>query len=86
MSKILPFAAYRPNSDVIEDVAALPYDVFKRAEAKEYVMSHPKSFLRIDRPETQFADDFDMYSQEVYEKAKEMLHSDMTQAIPEAKE
>ena len=78
MSKILPFAAYRPNSDVIEDVAALPYDVYKRAEAKEYVMSHPKSFLRIDRPETQFADDFDMYSQEVYEKAKEMLHSDMT--------
>ena len=77
MAKVLPFSAYRPNKEVVSDVAALPYDVYKRAEAKEFVKDHPKSFLRIDRPETQFPDDFDMYSQEVYDKAAEMLKTDM---------
>ena len=48
MSKVLPFAAFRPNKDVVSEVAALPYDVYKRAEAKAFVDEHPKSFLRID--------------------------------------
>ncbi len=78
MAKVLPFAAYRPAEDVVSEVAALPYDVYKRAEAKEFVDGHPKSFLRIDRPETQFPDDFDMYSQEVYDKARDMLAEDMS--------
>lgn len=30
-------------------------------------------FLNIDRPETQFTDDTDMYSDKVYQKADEML-------------
>ena len=78
MSKVLPFAAFRPNKDVVSEVAALPYDVYKRAEAKAFVDEHPKSFLRIDRPETQFPETQDMYAQEVYDKANEMLHDDMT--------
>ena len=78
MSKILPFSAYRPNESVVDKVAALPYDVYKRAEAKEFVKDHPESFLRIDRPETCFDDDFDIYSQEAYDKASEMLHDDMS--------
>ena len=78
MSKVLPFAAYRPNPDVVSEVAALPYDVYKRAEAAEYVKDHPKSFLRIDRPETQFPETQDMYAQEVYDKAAEMLKDDMS--------
>ncbi len=78
MSKVLPFAAFRPNKDVVSEVAALPYDVYKRAEAKAFVDEHPKSFLRIDRPETQFPETQDMYAQEVYDKANEMLNDDMT--------
>ena len=39
MSKVLPFAAYRPNKDVVSEVAALPYDVYKRAEAKAFAAS-----------------------------------------------
>ena len=77
MSIVLPFAAYRPDKKVVDVVAALPYDVYKRAEAKAFVDEHPKSFLRIDRPETQFPDTQDMYAQEVYDKAKEMLDADM---------
>ena len=77
MSRIIPFDAYRPRPDIVDKVAALPYDVYKRAEAKEFVSTHPESFLRIDRPETLFDDDFDMYSQEAYDKARDVLREDI---------
>ena len=75
MAVVNPFAGYRPDRSVVDKVAALPYDVYKRAEAKAEVASHPQSFLRIDRPETNFDDDFDMYSDEAYAKASELLHT-----------
>ncbi|OUP08435.1 DUF1015 family protein [Collinsella sp. An2] len=71
--KVLPFPCTRPAPEVAADVAALPYDVFDRAEAAAYVEGHPLSFLNIDRPETQFAPDQDMYAPEVYAKASELL-------------
>ena len=74
MATIRPFAAKRPDPEVVERVAALPYDVYNRKEAKIETEREPKSFLRIDRPETQFADDFDMYSDEAYAAARDMLN------------
>ncbi len=74
MAVIRPFAAYRPNRDVVSEVAALPYDVYNRKEAKQVVQANPKSFLRIDRPETVHPDDFDMYSDAAYNTAKDMLN------------
>ena len=74
MATIRPFAAKRPNPEVVDRVAALPYDVYNRKEAKIETEREPKSFLRIDRPETQFADDFDMYSDEAYAAARDMLN------------
>lgn len=73
MADVRPFAAMRPAEDLVSRVAALPYDVYNRQEAKVEAKREPKSFLRIDRPETNFSDDFDMYSQEAYDKAKELL-------------
>ena len=73
MAVIRPFAAKRPDPEVVDRVAALPYDVYNRKEAKIETEREPKSFLRIDRPETQFADDFDMYSDEAYAAARDML-------------
>lgn len=73
MADIRPFNAIRPQAAKAADIAALPYDVYNRKEAQEVVRKHPLSFLRIDRPETQFPEDTDMYSQEVYEKARETL-------------
>ena len=74
MAVVRPFAGYRPDESVVARVAALPYDVYNRKEAKEEVAKEPKSFLRIDRPETNFDDDFDMYSEAAYGKARELLH------------
>ena len=78
MATINPFSAFRPNNDIVREVAALPYDVYNRAEAKEFVKDKPHTFLRIDRPETNFDDDFDMYSQTAYDKASELLHTAMS--------
>ena len=73
MAKVMPFAALRPAEDKVSRVAALPYDVYNRKEAKAEVEREPLSFLAIDRPETFFPPDFDMYSDEAYAKAKELL-------------
>ncbi|MDE5932433.1 MAG: DUF1015 family protein [Lachnospiraceae bacterium] len=73
MADIIPFKALRPREDLVEKIAALPYDVYDRREAREKVTGDTLSFLRIDRPETQFPEDYDMYAPEVYEKAREML-------------
>ena len=73
MALVKTFEAYRPRTDIVDEVAALPYDVYNRQEAKEAVAGKPLSFLRIDRAETAFDDDMDMYSPLVYAKAKELL-------------
>ena len=73
MPKVTPFKGIRPNPSVVEKVAALPYDVYNRKEACEVVKLQPLSFLKIDRAETQFADDVDTYAPCVYEKARELL-------------
>ena len=73
MAQIRPFFCIRPCREKAARIAALPYDVYSRAEAKQVTAQNPDSFLNIDRPETQFADDADMYDDKVYQKAREML-------------
>ena len=73
MAKIKPFLCVRPAEDKVDKIAALPYDVYNRAEAKAVVTANPQSFLAIDRAETQFDDEVDTYDERVYEKAHEML-------------
>lgn len=71
--KALPFPCIRPVPEHAAEVAALPYDVFDRAEAAAHIAERPLSFLNIDRPETQFAPDQDMYAPEVYVRGAELL-------------
>ena len=73
MAIIKPFVAVRPDAKVADRVAALPYDVYNRAEAAKEVEREPLSFLKIDRAETQFPDSVDTYAPEVYDKAKEIF-------------
>ncbi len=73
MAKIRPFQGIRPAEGKESLVAALPYDVYSRREAKKAVEGKPLSFLRIDRAETQMADDVDTCDPKVYQKAKELL-------------
>lgn len=73
MAKIKPFICVHPNRDYYSKIAALPYDVYSREEAKDVALQQPFSFLNIDRPETQFPDSQDMYADCVYEKASDLL-------------
>lgn len=75
MATVKPFICIRPNEKVADKVAALPYDVYNRQEAKEVVKDNKLSFLNIDRAETQFDDSVDTYDQRVYAKAKELLEN-----------
>ena len=73
MAEIRAFAAFRPAVGMEDKIAALPYDVFNREEAKRVVRSNPLSFLAIDRAETQFPDTVSTYDDRVYQKARDML-------------
>lgn len=73
MAVIKPFAAIRPSREKAEKIAALPYDVYNREEAKAVVAKQPESFLKIDRAETQLADTVDTYDAKVYQKAHDTL-------------
>lgn len=73
MANIRPFYGIRPRVDIAYRVAALPYDVYNREEARAEAEKDVLSFLNIDRPETQFAKDQDMYADKVYKRAGELL-------------
>lgn len=73
MAVIRPFSAIRPSREKADKIAALPYDVYNRSEAKTVVGRNPESFLKIDRAETQFDDSVDTYAPQVYQKAHDML-------------
>ena len=75
MATIKPFYCIRPTAELAHRVAALPYDVYNRSEAKAVVAKDALSFLNIDRAETQFPDDVDTYADCVYAKAAELLNA-----------
>ena len=81
MAVIKPFKAVRPEKSAASNVAALPYDVYNREEASAAASKEPISFLRIDRAETNFPDDVDAYSPQVYEKAAEIFEGMISDGI-----
>ncbi len=74
MADIRPFKAIMPAKGLEDKIAALPYDVYNREEAKKVVEKNPLSFLRIDRAETNFKDEISTYDECVYHKANELLN------------
>lgn len=73
MSIVRPFKGIRPRQDLAASIAALPYDVYNTEEARRAVQANPHSFLKIDRAETLFPEGINIYSQEVYLKARDTL-------------
>lgn len=67
------FQAFRPEKSKQALIPALPYDVMNSDEAKEMVKDNPYSFLHIDKAEIDLPKGTDIYSDEVYRKAKENL-------------
>jgi hypothetical protein len=69
MVRIRPFAAVRPPKELVEEVAARPYDVLNSEEAK--AEASEKSLLHITKPEIDFEPIIDEHSQPAYDKAVE---------------
>lgn len=81
MATIKPFKAVRPRKRMVQKVVSLPYDVFTKKEARRAVENNPDTFLKIARPETAFPEDTDMYSDKVYEKAKNLLNGEIEKGV-----
>ncbi len=75
MANVKPFYCIRPEQSLVHRVAALPYDVYNRAEARVVALKEPLSFLNIDRPESNLPEETDIYAPEVYAKARELLEA-----------
>lgn len=81
MAVIRQFKAIRPTPEMAEKVAALPYDVVNSEEAAEMVIGNPYSFLHVDKAEIDLPAGTDIYSPEVYEKAKSNLKKMITDGV-----
>lgn len=86
MAIVKPFQCVHPARRVADRVAALPYDVYNRAEATVEVKREPLSFLKIDRAETQFDTSVDTYAPEVYAKARSLYEEAKAEGIFEKEE
>lgn len=73
MALVKPFRSIRPVKELAGRIAALPYDVYNREEAKKETLAEPLSFLAIDRAETQLGDHVSTYDDIVYDKARQLL-------------
>ncbi|MCI5995866.1 MAG: DUF1015 family protein [Blautia sp.] len=73
MADIKAFSCIRPRKGLEERIAALPYDVYSREEAKEQIKKEPMSFLQIDRAETGLDDSISTYDPQVYIRAHDLL-------------
>ncbi len=74
MAVIRPFKALRPTKEKSQLVASVPYDVVNREEAKQAAEGNPLSYLHITRSEIDLPEIKDVYSKEIYLKAKENLN------------
>jgi uncharacterized protein (DUF1015 family) len=73
MIRIKPFGALRPRPDHAASVAAPPYDVVDRDEARAIARDNPYCFLHVTRPEVDFSDDVDPHDDRVYKAAADKL-------------
>ena len=66
MIAIHPFKAWRPDPELVEQIACVPYDVIDTEEARVLAQGRPDSFLHVIRPEIDLPEGTDLYSNAVY--------------------
>lgn len=81
MSVLRPFRAVRPRPDLVERVAALPYDVMNSDEARQMVIGNPYSFLHVDKAEIDLEPGIDLYDPQVYQQARVNLQAMLSDEI-----
>ncbi|MBS4014328.1 MAG: DUF1015 domain-containing protein [Bacteroidetes bacterium] len=71
MAILKPFRGFRPPAEICKSLASRPYDVLDSKEARVEAGDNKYSFLRVIKPEIELPENVDLYSQQVYDKAKE---------------
>jgi len=71
MAVLRKFKALRPKKGLESRIASYPYDVLNSEEARVLAKDNPYSFLHVVKPEIDLPAGTDLYSQQVYNKAKE---------------
>ncbi len=71
MATLKAFKGLRPPKDIVKQVASRPYDVLNSEEARKEAEGNQYSLLHIIKPEIDLPPETNLYSPEVYEKAKE---------------
>jgi uncharacterized protein (DUF1015 family) len=69
--RLRSFQGLVPTPDKAAQVAAVPYDVVNRAEAKALGAGNPANLIHVDRAEIDLPDDVGDYDERVYAKALE---------------
>jgi uncharacterized protein (DUF1015 family) len=67
--KIKAFQGLLPKTELVAEVAAVPYDVVDTAEARALAAGHPDNLLHVDRAEIDLPEDTDPYADVVYATA-----------------
>lgn len=69
--RIHPFDALRPRPDLVERVAAVPYDVVDTREAAALAHNNPYSLLHVSRPEIDLPEGTSPHAEAVYARARD---------------
>jgi uncharacterized protein (DUF1015 family) len=69
--RLRSFQGLIPTPDKASEVAAVPYDVVNRAEAKALGAHNPLNLIHVDRAEIDLPDEVGDYDERVYAKARE---------------
>ena len=73
MVTIRSFKGLRPQKDLAEKVASLPYDVLNSQEARVLAKGNPYAFYKVGKSEIDLPEDINLYDERVYQKARENL-------------
>ncbi|NUM34375.1 MAG: DUF1015 domain-containing protein [Candidatus Brocadiae bacterium] len=73
MVNIIPFRGFRPCPELVQKIAAVPYDVVDNQEAKDMVKDNPHSFLHIEKSEIDVDSYEDAHDEKIYAKGVENL-------------
>lgn len=71
MAILKAFRGIRPPQNLVKQLASRPYDVLDSQEARVEADNNPYSLLHIIKPEIDLPEETYLYSEEVYNKAKE---------------
>lgn len=78
---VKPFKALRSTKEMVDKIAAKPYDVVTTEQAREVAQKNPYTFYKVSRPEINFDYDADTHDPKVLETGRKHLEWLMEQGF-----